>query len=182
LAWNRHCDFLDKRELSQISLVDNRSLVKVRGVTDEMSTYAQWFRQRLRSIDRLESHPEPQECHFDELAQLIAEAGRRAGLAGLPAAVVACQIRSGPVGTDLARTILAECLAACPQDDSGPLTVAQAASRLNISTRQVYALCERGELRHSENPIRIPPDAIDDYQRRSVKEPMPYPAEEDYLR
>jgi excisionase family DNA binding protein len=140
-----------------------------------MSDFPNWLRQQLRQIDRLDNHPEPTLQHCDELASLISEAARRAALAGLPLAVSACRIRSGPVGTDLARAILAECLAAIPtpDDDGGPLTAAQAAKRLNVSTRQVYALCERGELRHTKNPIRIPADAIDEYQRNGMKAKPP---------
>jgi excisionase family DNA binding protein len=138
-----------------------------------MSTFAHWLRAELKSLDRLP--PDPPECVFDDIAATIREAGRRAALAGLPNAVKACQIRSGPVAPSLARRILAECLAATatPDDDGGPLTAAQAAKRLNVSARQIYALCERGDLRHTTKPIRIPADAIDDYQRQGMKSKQP---------
>jgi excisionase family DNA binding protein len=138
-----------------------------------MSTFAHWIKSELKAIDRLPA--DPPECVFDDIATTIREAGRRAAVAGLPAAVKACQIRPGPVAPALARRILAECLAAIPtpEDDGGPLTAAQAAKRLNVSTRQVYALCERGELRHTKKPIRIPADAIAEYQRDGMKAKQP---------
>lgn len=137
--------------------------------------FANWLEKQLNAIDRLENHPDKPEHFFDDLAATIREAGRRAAKAGVVKAVEACSIRPGPIAPSLARKILAECLAAVPQvDDCGPLTVAQAAERMNVSTRQVYALCERGELGHTTNPIRIPADAIDEYQREGTKAKQPF--------
>jgi excisionase family DNA binding protein len=43
------------------------------------------------------------------------------------------------------------------------LTVREVAERLAVSTATVYALCERGEIRHVpvSNAIRIPPDNLE---------------------
>lgn len=52
------------------------------------------------------------------------------------------------------------------------LTVAEAARRLKISEKKLYRLCEAGELSHHRvgRVIRIPPEAIDRFVRRSTEE------------
>jgi len=48
------------------------------------------------------------------------------------------------------------------------LTVREAAARLRVSTATVYALCERGELRHVRvsNAIRLRVEDLEDFIRR----------------
>jgi excisionase family DNA binding protein len=99
-----------------------------------MNQFARWLRQQLVSFDQLETdHRDPLgDC--ESIADVIAEAGRRAAVAGLPDAVKACQIRSGPVGTDLARRVLSACLRACqPADEQTTLTVRRAAARIGVA-------------------------------------------------
>ena len=52
------------------------------------------------------------------------------------------------------------------------ITVAEAARRLKISEKKVYRLCEAGDLSHHKvgRAIRIPPEAIDTFVRRSTEE------------
>ena len=52
------------------------------------------------------------------------------------------------------------------------LTVAEAAKRLKISEKKLYRLCEAGDLSHHKvgRAIRIPPEAIDRFVRRSTEE------------
>lgn len=52
------------------------------------------------------------------------------------------------------------------------LTVAEAARRLKISEKKVYRLCEAGDLTHHKvgRAIRIPPEAVDRFVRRSTEE------------
>src|SRR5262249_15710509 len=104
------------------------------------------------------------------------EAEKRATDAGLPEAVKACQIRSGPVGVDLARNVLSACLAEyhvtnkkarSQARDDGPLSVEQAASELGVSNSTVYRLCDDGLLSHSRIGTRIiiTPQQLDQYRR-----------------
>jgi excisionase family DNA binding protein len=52
------------------------------------------------------------------------------------------------------------------------ITVAEAARRLKISQKKVYRLCEAGDLTHHKvgRAIRIPPEAIDRFVRKSTEE------------
>jgi excisionase family DNA binding protein len=100
--------------------------------------FAKWLRQQLAHLDELEADPRDTLASCESLADVISEAGRRAAAAGLPDVVKTCQIRSGPVGTDLARRVLAACLGACqPADEQTTLTIKQAASRVGVSADTV---------------------------------------------
>lgn len=116
-------------------------------------TYAKWLRQQLDHLNWLASHPAPFPHHFDDLADLIAEAEQRAASAGLPAAVEACQIRPGPVGIELARRVLSKCLGACaiPKPESKPDTLnpPMVARQLKVSPDTVRGWCESGLLKAS---------------------------------
>lgn len=144
-----------------------------------MSTFPQWLRQQLNALDRLESHPDPPEHVFDDVAAMIRDAGRRAAKAGIPAAVEACDIRPGPVAIDLARKILAECLAATG-DESASLTPPQAAKRLGVSPETVIGWIRSGELKAANvgkgkkrARYRIEPDALAEFQRKRCADVTP---------
>lgn len=139
-----------------------------------MKTYRRWLRQQLTALDELAQHPDPDADLYDGIADVIAEARKRAAVAGLPDAIKACRVRRGGLTVSTAREILAACLAAIPGSTPAancPLSVQQAAAHLNISTRKVYELCQSGKIRHSKNPIRISPADLEDYQRASKIEP-----------
>ena len=107
-------------------------------------TYAKWLRQQLSELDNI-----PDDVAGEHLAAIIAEAERRAADAGLPAAVEACQIRPGPVGVDLARRVLAECLAACPDESKDLLNPSDVAELLSVSPATVAEWIESDQLKAS---------------------------------
>ena len=57
-------------------------------------------------------------------------------------------------------------------DDKGTLSVKEAASRLNISSKKVYQMCLAGQLRCTRigGRVRIPLDEIERYQARRCPE------------
>jgi excisionase family DNA binding protein len=63
-----------------------------------------------------------------------------------------------------------------------PLTVKQAAQRLGVSAKLVYALCAAGQIAHERHglgrgTIRIPEDALEEYRGRAAgRWPGPPPA------
>lgn len=64
-----------------------------------------WIHQQLAHLNDLESQPEFCASQFDDVHGLIRETGRRVALAGLPAAVKACEIRGGGLAPAAARLI-----------------------------------------------------------------------------
>lgn len=60
-----------------------------------MSAHRRWLRQQLAALDELQHHPDPDPDHYDGIADVIADARRRAADAGLPDAVQACRVRRG---------------------------------------------------------------------------------------
>lgn len=127
-----------------------------------MTDYRRWLLAQLKFVETIDKHPEPQSHHFDELRNLITEAGQRASVAGLPVAVQACETRQGPISPDIARKILAICLGTI-EPASDLLSVAQAASRLQVRPRVIYEACAAGQLRHRRvgRQIRITPTDAD---------------------
>lgn len=146
-----------------------------------MNKFARWLRQQLASFDELESdHRDPLgDC--ESIADVIAEAGRRAAAAGLPDVVKTCQIRSGPVGTDLARRVLSACLAACAEEPSrDTLTVPQVARQLKKSRDTVRDWIGSGKLSASNlnRPGKRPRwivkrDDLDAFLKKCQPDPRP---------
>jgi excisionase family DNA binding protein len=124
-----------------------------------MNSYRRWLESQLKYVEKIDRHPEPQYHHNEELRQIITEAGQLASVAGLPDAVHACDIRTGPIAPNVAREILAACLATIEPGDDQPLTVSQAAEQFNVSKRTLYRLIESGDLscQRIRNAIRIKP-------------------------
>ena len=122
-----------------------------------MNTYRRWLESQLKYVEKIDQHPAPQYHHNEELRQIITEASQRASVVGLPAAVHACDIRTGPIAPNVAREVLAACLATIDLVDDQPLTVSQAAERFNVSKRTLYRLVESGDLpcQRIRNAIRI---------------------------
>lgn len=104
-----------------------------------------WLKTQLAALDDV-----PDDVAGDYLASIVAEAEQRAASAGLPAAVKACQIRSGPVGVELARRVLAACLAGCPDDPAKDLlNISDVCELLAASPATVAEWIETGQLRAS---------------------------------
>ncbi|MCA9103017.1 MAG: helix-turn-helix domain-containing protein [Planctomycetales bacterium] len=53
-----------------------------------------------------------------------------------------------------------------PITHDGPYSVREAAAITRISERKLYQACSDGLIRHRTNPIRIPRDALDEYERQ----------------
>ena len=91
-----------------------------------------WIHQQLTYLNELEAQPEFFPHQHDDVRDLIREAGRRAALAGLPAAVAACELRGGGLSPSAARRILAACLAAMPAKRAARLTPPEVAKRYGV--------------------------------------------------
>lgn len=102
--------------------------------------------QTLRkAIAHVESHPDPDLVDFEELQFLIRRIEREATEVGNPAIVQACDIRSGPISTNHARSVLAACLAALPQPST--LTPPMVAKELSVSSDTVLGWIRSGALK-----------------------------------
>jgi excisionase family DNA binding protein len=108
-------------------------------------TFATWIKQQLRFIDEMEAFPERDLQAYEDFRSIVAEASKRAAAAGIPAGVAACQIRSGPIAPNIAREVLAKCLAACP--GSTELTPPQVAKRFGVKPETVIHWIRAGKLR-----------------------------------
>jgi excisionase family DNA binding protein len=122
-----------------------------------------WLKKQLKIVEQYADFDEDEiaEHHGDDLREIVAEAGRRAAKAGLPDCLAACEIRPGPIGTNIARRVLAKCLAAIEtkQQTKRLLTVAEAAEQYNVSKRTLYRMIESDELpvSRARGAIRIKP-------------------------
>jgi excisionase family DNA binding protein len=123
-----------------------------------------WLKKQLTIVEEYgEFDEEYAEHHGDDLREIVAEAGRRAAAAGLPACLRACSIRPGPISVSFARRVLAECLAAIEprmkQETKRLLTVAEAAEQYNVSKRTLYRMIESEQLpvSRARGAIRIKP-------------------------
>jgi excisionase family DNA binding protein len=101
-----------------------------------------------------------------DAAQIASEAIRFAQQLGLETPHVKHSTYEGQsiADVDEVRIVLGQIRAALPEL---PLTVAQAAARLNISSRKVYQLVADGLIVATKNPIRIQPIELERYQSRS---------------
>ena len=107
----------------------------------------------------------------ESLRALIHEVEMMASRAGQPNVVKICQSVTSPmIGVKAARLIVSQCIESIEPEDGQPLTVKQAAEKLQISERKIYQLCNDGELRHRKSPIRIEPGDLDLYVERSKKD------------
>ncbi|QDU26275.1 hypothetical protein ETAA8_13520 [Anatilimnocola aggregata] len=94
-----------------------------------------WIHQQLTYLNELEAQPEFFPNQHGDVRAMIREAGRRAALAGLPAAVEACDIRAGGLSPSAARQILAACLAAMPLKRTARLTPPEVAKHYGVPAR-----------------------------------------------
>jgi len=136
-----------------------------------------WLRQQLAELDHLESDPRDPFQDAHDLADLVREAERRAAVAGLLDAVVACQIRPGPVGTELARRVLLACLAALPADcvADSLLNLQQAADYLGYKPSGLRKVVKRGDIRFvqvGQGPIKFRREWLDEFVA-NVNAPTP---------
>jgi excisionase family DNA binding protein len=123
-------------------------------------TFARWLKTQLAELDSI-----PDDFAGDYLSGVIEEAERRAAAAGLVDIVAMCQIRPGPVGVELARRVLSECLAAC---DTEPelLDIKRAADYLGYSVRGLRNLIKQGRIRYTRNgggPYRFRQEWLADF-------------------
>jgi hypothetical protein len=145
-------------------------------------TYRKWLRQQLAYLDGLECH---ELSDYDDVGEVIRDAGRRGGLAGVAAAVKLCDIRKGGLSPAAGRAILAGCLAALPIKQSKErLTPPEVARRLGVSPDTVRKWIATGELAavNIASPTakrprhRIELDALAGFDKRrtaKVVEPSP---------
>lgn len=101
-----------------------------------------------------------------DAAQLASQAIRFAQQLGMETPNVRYGTYEGQsiVDVDQARIILGQIRAALPEL---PLTVVQAAARLNISARKVYQLVADGVIVATKKPIRIQPVELERYLSRN---------------
>jgi excisionase family DNA binding protein len=120
-------------------------------------------------VESIAASDDPQPADFDALRDVVREAEKRAAGLGMPIAVAACAIRSGPITASLAREALAACLQAFSgsEPERTTHTVEEAAGILGVSKDKVYDLCSDGKLRHTRigRVIRINQDDLDEFQR-----------------
>jgi hypothetical protein len=140
-----------------------------------MKVYRRWLQVQLVHLDDLEAHPELNDCHYDEVASLVREAGRRAAAAGVSVAVSLCNVRRGGLSIATAREILAGCLESLPQPKSELLTLQQAAEYLGYSTKGLRKVVKRGDLRFVQAkpraPLKFRKEWLDDFGTRKDETP-----------
>jgi len=132
-----------------------------------MNEYRKWLRAEIAAL----TDPEPDLPMCEGAAATVREAGRRAAACGLPALAQRCNIKTVALALPVARVLLAECLAAT-EGKGDLLTVREAAGRLGVSSKTIYALVAAGKLRHQRvgngrGAIRIRPADLD----RTVETP-----------
>lgn len=97
----------------------------------------------------------------EDAAHTVRKARRIAQSLGYPDLVPSCTTEALALAT--ARDILSKVLAVIDPPNSGPLTVKQAAERLNVSPKTIYAMIDKGKLRCQRmgRAIRINPKDLD---------------------
>ncbi|MBI2827046.1 MAG: helix-turn-helix domain-containing protein [Planctomycetia bacterium] len=119
-----------------------------------MNDFKRWLRDRLAHVDRIAGQDEVAENQYDDLRGIVSEAERRAATLGLVEALSACQaVHCGPVSTGIVRSVLGQCLAACPPDPKPDLlSVVAVAAMLDVSPSHVRRLVDGGRL---PKPIKV---------------------------
>ncbi len=139
-----------------------------------MNQFRRWLRSQIAYLDKLADQDELADVDFDDAGRIITEASRRAAMLGF--GQWSRYVATEQLAPERAREILAEMIAATekgrtaePVSDDAPMTVEQAARRLNLGKRTVYRLVETGELQadRTGRAIRITPQAIAEYLARS---------------
>jgi len=125
----------------------------------------QQFRKWLQAEIRQLSDPEPDLNQCEDAADTVRQAGRVAALLGYPALAQRCAITTRALALPVARVVLAECVAAV-DSCSDMLTVQDAAQRLNVSPKTIYALVASGKLPcqrigNGRGTIRLRPADLD---------------------
>jgi excisionase family DNA binding protein len=119
--------------------------------------FAKWLKAEIAQLH----HPDPDTAICEGAAVSVREARRIAESLGYPDLVPPCTTEL--LGLPIARRLLAECLATIDPPASGPLTVKQAAERLNLSPKTIYDLVGKGRLRciRIGRTIRIQPHDLE---------------------
>lgn len=120
-----------------------------------------------RQISRLNKWSEEHETNDylqvrRECESAIHDVRQKAEKLGIAEVVKLCQ-RSGKKGVMATRELLAECLAACPYENSA----AEAAQQLGVSVETIYAACREGRLPHTPVGRRkiITPEQLQKYRK-----------------
>ncbi len=114
-----------------------------------MPSFRTYVEKKIRDVESWLNLPSG-EIDWQEVMpdcrSLLAEAQKKATIAGVPGAVAACRL-SGKINIQDVRCMLAECLEACPSEKGdGAISVAQAAKQLGVSEGLVYAMCRDGRM------------------------------------
>jgi excisionase family DNA binding protein len=136
-----------------------------------MPAFQTYVKKQIRQVNAWLALP-PDETNWQQVSEdcrsILAEIEQKATLAGVPGAVVACQVRGTSTPVDKTRQLLAECLAACPPEPetNGALSVLQVAKQLGVSKETVYAMCRDGRMPRNKigRRIVITPEQLASFQ------------------
>ena len=119
--------------------------------------FSKWLSAEIAELNA----PESDLDICEGAASVVREARRIAQSLGYPDLVPSC--KTDLLALTTARNILSRALAVIDPPNSGPLTVKQAAKRLNVSPKTIYAMIEKGTLRCQRigRAIRINPRDLD---------------------
>ena len=112
---------------------------------------------------------------YEQYRDLISQTELEAAKAGVPGAVEACRkLRSGPIGDCVARQVLAECLAACPPEQT--LTPTEVANELSVSPDTVFNWIKTAQLKASNLGTKKPRyvvtrENLNDFLKKREPEP-----------
>ena len=145
--------------------------------------YRRWLREQLAALEAISSHPDPGYEQYDGIADVIADARRRAADAGLPDVVKVCRVRRGGLTVTIAQEVLAACLAAVPSAPPAKrdrLSPPEVAKRYGVSPDTVRAWIENGQLKATnigqgkKKPrFRIEPQSLEEFDRKRTAESRP---------
>ena len=155
-----------------------------------MNQDQKYFHTLLNQAIAFDDAPgECQEGVWSECLVIIRQAGDRAARLGLPQIVEKTRRFKWLATPGEAKAIIAECLAmldakAAPTDaplaersrePKRMLTVDEAAARLNLCTKKVYAMCRAGELPcvRAGRAVRIPTEQVERFEANPAKTKAP---------
>ena len=117
-----------------------------------IADYRRWLKEGIEAISSI---PELDLPNFEDAAHTVREAGEIALRLGMPGLYRKCRVRPPMLAIDVAKALLAECLAACPEEKPEPpalLSVEEVANMLGVSARTVWRRRSAGEM---PEPIQV---------------------------